>query len=263
MSSRRTGVNAKRIQKIENRIQTEMKLIGAATTRELMHIAADQYRATESRVRACFLLGQIKDRAAAKALLRLGHTEHNDRVAWAAFSAIGLIGSPEVTDSLLGLLRSSTNRRKKQMVVYALWLLGDIRSRAVLIRTLADVTEDEKTRGFAAEGLGDLRPTAQTLEALVAALNEPSVFLRMSALCALGNAGEVIHARDVAVKPEARHVFRRKVLPAIQQRLTDTANIKGERTIASRAQSILARWTFKRTELSRSSTKRDAKRRVL
>ncbi|MBI3664245.1 MAG: HEAT repeat domain-containing protein [Acidobacteria bacterium] len=224
-------------------IEADLEELGITNARDAISIILDRKREGDLRARACFVVGQLKPPGSARALLRLVRTHPYDPIAWEAFSALGLIGDHRVTKPLLKMLERSKNVSRRQMIVYALWPLSDVRARPVLIKTLLDKEEDETVRGFAAEGLGMLRPTHRSLEALVSMLEDASVYVRVSALCGLGATGELIRAdgRRASIRA-ARRVFVARAIPAIRARLKDRAAIKGEGSVASYAASILSRW---------------------
>lgn len=225
-------------------VKTEMEALDIKNACDAIKIAIDRKNKSDFRARACFVLGQLRPPGSAQALLRLVRTEENEGIDWAAFSALGSIGDYRITKPLLKMLERSENASRRQMITYALWFLADARARPVFIELLLDKDEDDTTRGFAAEGLGSLRPTQRSLEALVSALEDASVYVRVSALCGLSWPGELIRAAGKKwASRAARLVFIQKALPAIRRRLKDRAAIKGEGTVASYAASILSRWT--------------------
>jgi HEAT repeat protein len=220
----------------EARIRTEMRRLRASSPRDLRRIAADRRYDEESRSKTCWLLGQIGDREAAATLLRLAEREANDRVTHEALSAIGMIGDCSVTAPLLKLLEGTAEKSRRAQIVYALWFLADRRAASALLNILNDSHEDDTTRGFAAEGLGSVRPTVDIVRALGNALSDSSVNVRMSALCALSSV-------YWCIPDELSGLLEAQVVPAIERRLDDHAACPGEETVAELARSILQSWS--------------------
>jgi len=224
-------------------IQAELHALGITNAHDAIRIILDRKKEADLRARACFVAGQLRPPGAARALLRLVRSHPDDPIAWEAFSALGLIGDRRVTKPLLRMLDNADSVSRRQMIVYALWPLSDVRARPVLIRTLLDKQEDETTRGFAAEGLGFVPLSKRSLEALITALGDARVYVRVSALCGLQTAGEALRARGKGLRNRgALRAFNERAIPAIRARLNDRAAIKGEATIAESAASILSRW---------------------
>lgn len=224
-------------------LETEMKALGIKNARDAIKIAIDRKNKSDIRARACYVFGRLRPPGSAQALLRLVRTEHDEGIGWEAFSALGSIGDHRVTKPLLKMLKNSPDPSRRQMIAYALWHLADARTKSVLIDLLANKEEDETVRGFAAEGLGSLRPTLRSLEALVSALDDASVYVRVSALCGLSIPSCILRAGVREVKYRAaRRFFKQRAIPEIRTRLHDRAAIKGEGTVASYAASVLRNW---------------------
>jgi hypothetical protein len=224
-------------------VETKMKSLGIKNPRDAIKIALDRKNKTKSRVSACFVLGQLNPPGSAQALLRLVRTEQNERIDWEAFSALGFIGDRRITKPLLKMLRNSTRRSRRQQIAYALWFLADARTKPVLIELLSNKKEDDAVRGYAAEGLGSLRPSLRSLEALASALEDASVNVRVSALCGLSLPACLLRLNPKQIKNRAaRRFFIQEALPAVRARLHDRAAIKGEDTVASYASLVLSNW---------------------
>jgi HEAT repeat protein len=238
--TRSARASAKAITKF---VESKREALGIKNPRDAIKIALNRKNNSDFRERACFVLGHFKPPGSAQALLRLVRTEHDEGIGWEACMALGLIRDRRVTKPLLNLLKISTDPARRQMIAYALWGLADARARPVLIKLLSDKNEDETVRGFAAEGLGMLRPTVRSLGALVSALEDLSVNVRVSALCGLSAARYLVRANGSREKGRAaRRFFNERAIPAIRARLHDRDAIKGEGTVASYAASVLSSW---------------------
>jgi HEAT repeat protein len=159
--------------------------LGLDTFEDLVDLCRDRRRDIPARVRACFLLGQLRCPEALNPLLAVAVEEEQPELVWETLSAIGAIGSLRATRPLLRLLRSTRVGVKRRGAVFALMQLADERARQTLARIVGDRREEEKTRGLAAEALGFLRSVRRSNDALIAVLRDPSAEVRLSALCAL------------------------------------------------------------------------------
>jgi HEAT repeat protein len=153
-------------------------------------------------------------RTSVLALINIGLKEEDNILVWTAFAAVGTIGSRKATRPLMHLVRTMKSSFKRQGVIFALGMLQDKRARSLLERVLADLREDSKTRGLAAEALGLLRPKEASVKFLIRALEDPSAEVRYSALCALGA------------------LRSRYALLAVKRMLEDHAIVDGDKTIA-------------------------------
>jgi len=98
------------------------------------------------------------------------------------------------TTRLAALLDTETRMEVRQGVLYALAWHGDLETRELMVRVVADPKEHPHVRGQAAEGLAysfsQLAPGSGPFEAgvaaLTAALHDPSPEVRYCALFALG-----------------------------------------------------------------------------
>jgi HEAT repeat protein len=201
-------------------IRSRMAALGAATERDLLAICRDGMRPTEERTMACSLLGQIRSRRAIPLLLKIGSQEEEQLLVWEALSAVGAIHSRTATPRLMQLIRTSASPFKRQAAVFALWRLTDVRARPLLIRILRNEREDVKTRAFAAEALGLLPLTRNSVSAMIAALDDPSVEVRYSAVCGFSG------LRSTAA------------VPALKRLLTDNMVVDGQ-PLGKRAAKVL------------------------
>jgi HEAT repeat protein len=162
-----------------------MSEIGTSDIHDLRRFVSDTTKSIETRALAASLLGQIRDRESVRSLLSLGVIENDDALAWECLAAIGLVGSRKATRPLMRLIRETRSPLKRQAAVFALGLLADQRARTLLEKTMLDPTEPSRTRGFAAEGLGVLRPNPRTVKRLQALLHDDDPHVQRSASCAL------------------------------------------------------------------------------
>jgi HEAT repeat protein len=188
-----------------------------STDRDLIRISGDSARPLEERVVACALLGDRRLRDAIPVLLQIASKEEDERLVWECLAAIGMVGSRTATRPLISLIRKTRSRLKRQAAVFALGQLADQRARPLFIQVLSNTKETEKTRGFAAEALGLLRPSRRSLETLTLALSDASVEVRYSALCGLAA------------------LRSKESVPALKGLLNDSAVVDGSRPVAARA----------------------------
>lgn len=191
-----------------------MPSLRSTTEQDLIGICGDASQSYEKRASACLLLGQMRARTSVLALINVGLKEEDSILVWTAFAATGAIGNGKATRPLMHLVRTMTSSFKRQAVVFALGGLQDKRARSLLEWVLADLREDPKTRGLAAEALGLLRPKTPTVKVLIRALEDPSAEVRYSALCALGA------------------LRSRYALPAVKRMLEDRTIVDGDKAIS-------------------------------
>ena len=90
---------------------------------------------------------------------------------WACSHALIHIGSRRHGRALVEIVRAKSSIHVRQAAIYAIWLLGETRAEAVLIRVGADVEgEDPDTRLMAVEALGITGTRRATQAALAAHL---------------------------------------------------------------------------------------------
>jgi HEAT repeat protein len=196
-----------------------MSALGAATAADLTQICLDKARSMEDRASACSLLGSVGSRDSIFPLLEIGASASDDQtiLIWESLKAVGALRSRRATRPLMRLIRTTPSLQKRQAAVYGLWGLTDQRAEGLLIRILLDKTENEKTRGFAAEALGLLHPTPHIEKAYIAALQDNSVEVRYSALCGLSGSR------------------CKGALPFVKSLLSDDSMMNGEGTVAELA----------------------------
>lgn len=119
-----------------------------------------------------------------------------DRQAFLA-SALGLVGDPAFLPTLEKHASSPTPPDVRRSVALAIALLDTADASPVLVRLLKD--DDELVRNYAVEGLSRRKaPSPGALEALRAALTDPSEYVRVNAASALALAGDASGSALVA-----------------------------------------------------------------
>jgi len=149
-------------------------------------VAALQDPSTEVRGTSARALGNVGDASAVQSLaaaLRDGSTRRE------AIEALGMLGGPEATETLVGILRGPPSPLRHE----AAMALGEIGGEAAVSALLEALRDEQKgLRVTAAFTLGRLRP-ASALEPLMALLADPEHEVRASAANALGNPGAIPH----------------------------------------------------------------------
>lgn len=137
---------------------------------------------SETRLSACWLLGQLRDKRSVAALL----VAFSDcKLSWEAAKALGIINSKRAVKPLINSLLQGRETEQRAAAAYALGLLADERGIDPLVKVLNDPSIDERVRGHAAEALvhaGDARAVDQ----LIMALADHSAEVRFWAVFALG-----------------------------------------------------------------------------
>ncbi len=187
----------------------------------LIQLIQDSSQSAEARAEGCSQLGLMKSRRAVPVLLEIGSKEKSELLFWESLKAVGTIGSKRATRPLMRLIRTTESRSRMTAAVLALLPLGDERAASLLIRIMLHGKDTPKARGLAAEALGWMRPKRDTLVALRKALEDPSEYLRYSAVCACSG------------------LRSRAMIPALGRLLTDEAELPGEGTIAQLAREVL------------------------
>lgn len=136
----------------------------------------------ETRVSACWLLGQLgQKRAVASLLIAFA----DPRLSWEAAKALGVINSKRAVKPLINWLLEARHTEQRAAAAYALGLLTDERTINPLVVVLDDPETDPKVRGHAAEALAHLADDRAAAH-LVTALKDPSAEVRFWAAFALG-----------------------------------------------------------------------------
>lgn len=177
-----------------------------------------------ARLRAATLLGAMQSAAAVPALLRAFRHDRSAHVRITAAEALGAIGNQEIADHLIGALRTST-RFEQIRIADVLSRMGDRATRALLfaihhpdenvavlafdalitIGRLADPAPvrrklrhpSAEIRGRAAELLG-VAGDVESVPALLRLLADPSWFVQVRAIKALGRIGAPVQPRERA-----------------------------------------------------------------
>lgn len=158
--------------------------------------AKDPSLESETRILACWLLGQLAQKQAVASLLI---AFADPRLTWEAAKALGVINSKRAVKPLINWLLEARQTEQRAAAAFALGLLRDERTINPLVGVLDDPKVDPKVRGYAAEALAHL-PDNRAADHLVTALKDPSAEVRFWATFALG---ELRHKKAL---PELRNL---------------------------------------------------------
>jgi HEAT repeat protein len=169
----------------------------------LLACAQDAHADAQVRATACCVLGRRRDKRSVWALLS-AFGDARSEVFWEAAKALASTRSRHALRPLAAALAGEQDHEKRKAAAYALGWLGDVRAVEPLLERFADTAEDPSVRGQAAESLGyvleylrmQARPDREAVDALIAALRDPSAEVRFWAAFALG------HTHDQRAIPE-------------------------------------------------------------
>lgn len=134
-----------------------------------------------------------------KAILPLQAAMYDERLTTACGQALIAIASRRHLRGLVGLLTPATPSFLKLEAIYVLWMLDDRRGASTLTRIALDRQhEPERIRLLATNALGNNRHKRFVQRTLIQLLDDPSVFIRKSVLCAAG-AGKISPALALAL----------------------------------------------------------------
>ena len=203
------------------RIERDVKKLRAAGIESFEaadSAARDSSVATKTRMRACWLLGQLRQKRAVASLLR---AFVDPKLTWEAAKALGVINSKRAVEPLIDSLLESTDREQRAAAAYALGLMADERARDPLVQVLSDPSVDPKVRGHAAEALAQLADD-RVADHLVTALKDRSVEVRYWSTFALGQ------------------LRNKKAVPELKKLLTTRAVLPGWGKISDAAREAIA-----------------------
>lgn len=168
----------------QGRSDTDAKQWGLVSIGAMLDAVLDKSQPTERRIAATVALGQRRHRSA---VLPLIAAMHEEALANACAHALIAIGSRRHLRRLIQLLKPHTPDYLKQEAIYCLWMLNDRRGATSLAHIALDhACESEHTRLMATEALGNNVHKAFIQRVLAKTMIDPSVDVRMSALCAVG-----------------------------------------------------------------------------
>lgn len=196
------SVRAQARQSIEHLLENKV-----CSFEHMLDIVQDQKVDVTVRRDACWVLGQLRDRRAVKALL-IAFENDDTGLFWEVAKSLGIIGSKRAVRSLITVLLGDKLKDKREAAAYALGLLRDKRAFEPLLHVLSSQAESPKLRGHTAEALALLKDT-RAVSALVDCLNDASAEVRFWSAFALGDLGdaqvlsdlEQIFATDDGVLP--------------------------------------------------------------
>jgi HEAT repeat protein len=162
-------------------------------------VLQDQSQPKESRLAAIKALGIPGNH---KVILPLQAAMQEESLANACGHALIQIRSRRHCRRLLNFLTTTTPDYLKLEAIYCLWMLDDRRGTSTLAKIALDRNrESERIRLFATNALGNNTHKRFVQRTLVQLLEDPSVYIRKSVLCAAG-AGKIsaplaraLHAR--------------------------------------------------------------------
>jgi len=192
------------------RVQESVELVrsaGADSVAALIKLAADRENPISLRASAAWLLGQLRERSAVPALLRMLTESRDHPVTCEAMKALGAIDDKGSVRPLIALLRSRKRRVDVRMgAAYALGCIGDRRATSAFISILEDVKEDARLRDQVADSMGGLFDS-RSIKPLMGALHDPDPGVRASAANSLGQ------IRAVCALSELKKLTRRSTEP--------------------------------------------------
>jgi len=192
-----------------DRAQAERYLAELAmeNPRDVLRCCADTREDIRRRGIACLALGHLRFDSAIPLLTKLANDEDLS-LAINSMRALSAIRSQRATSPLMEIVKRSKREEVRNAAINALGSLGDKRAERMLRGILADHTESEFTRSYAAQSLGFLGRGNLTVASLMGALQDPSPTIRWSALNSLGIIGDrraisviQMHLSDEAIVP--------------------------------------------------------------
>lgn len=167
------------------RMRSEIGLLldtGINSFERLMAVATDAHANHELRSVACWLLGRIKNKRGAQALLS---AFEDPKLRWEAARSLGLLHCRKANRKLIHNIVCTADTDTRKASVYALGASREERALQPILRILSDETEESELRGYAAEALG-LLGQSDAVVPLISALRDESVNVRFWAAYALG-----------------------------------------------------------------------------
>lgn len=163
---------------------------GISSFEHLLAVVQDEAVALDIRIAGCWLIGQLRQKRAVYALLRV-FERGPDGLRQQAAHTLGALGSKAAVKPLLSTLQQGRTPEHRSDAAYALGHIGDARAARPLLDRLNDPAEDPRVRSQAAESLAYLAgPAADVRAALIAALADASAEVRFWAAFALGAIGD-------------------------------------------------------------------------
>lgn len=162
---------------------------GGESFEAVLAIAEDEKVKTEIRTIACWLLGELGDIRASKALLKIFETSNNNELIWETAKSIIALNIKQAIPMLKKTLFDDPSDEKRAASAYMLGRLSDSGSGNDLLEVVLNKKEIQKIRGYAAESLGVLREK-NAVNSLLIALYESNDELRFWIIYALGQIGD-------------------------------------------------------------------------
>lgn len=187
----------------EDYVRTLKTLMKAEVTSigDLITIIQDTQMPIQTRACACWMIGRLRYKRAAKILLET-IVEKNKLLIWESAKALRSLGSKKSTPGLIFLLRNASVDEHRIAAAYALAQTQDPIVVEALIETLGNKSEPPRLRGQAAEALAYLRASS-SFDVLFASLKDPAVEVRFWSVFALGELRDkraVIELNRIAVQ---------------------------------------------------------------
>jgi hypothetical protein len=208
----------------------KIRELRAASVAEVIRILQDRSESPERREAAASALSGLKCRDAVGALIE-ALAEGQEKLSFMCMWALLKIRSRCKARNLMDIARGGYPVATRRNAIYTIWRLRELRAEPLFIRVSAALdSEEELTRDFATEALGNTSRRPRTQRALSERLFDPSVSVRYSALCT------------------CRSVDRQTLTclrQALEAKLADPAKVDDNRVIAE-----LAAWLLGRTQLN-------------
>jgi HEAT repeat protein len=183
--------------------------LGVDSLESLIAILMDRATEDDIRLSICWILGQLGDKRATTALLKV-FSGQNISLSLEAAKSLGMLKSKRAAPVLIKELIKGENIDKRAASAYALGVLLDERAIDPLVTVLKNKNDSPKVRGATAEALiwfGKKRK--RVVDALINGLEDTSVEVRFWSAFALGE----LKVRRAANKLEKLAANDDEILP--------------------------------------------------
>ena len=159
-----------------------------------------------TRVAACWVIGQLKYKRANGLLIEALNTDASMALAWEAAKSLGALGNKQSVAPLIEIMLDVTASDRRIAAAYALGLLADKRAVRHLVDVMGNQNEWHLLRAEAAESLGYIG-NKKALPVLLGGLDDLSPEVRFWAAFALGHIGAseaIPKLEEIAVKDKSK-----------------------------------------------------------
>jgi HEAT repeat protein len=142
----------------------------------------------KARIIACWILGKLRNKKAAQALL-VAFQDQDTNLLWEAAKALSSLGSKRAVNPLITALLKAPSAERRAAAAYALGHLQDKRAIDPLLKVLNTTEEEARVRGHVAEALAKFKDP-QIVGPLIKALKDKAPEVRFWSAYALGQFGD-------------------------------------------------------------------------